>query len=246
LGADWREQWCFKGLSIGGEGLSGSSPGSSDWSETVCDDRTPASSDPPVYLPWPRIPVPEAGDQLQAQYARSDDIGVVLLSEPMDSTQSSCLPEPPPIACDLQFPPSSSGLGRCVGEIGHPPQPTYAQCALCSVIQQHANVPLRFVAYRQSRAGPSEAPGDFYQISPLLDAPWCDLEVNAFGSVTRLNDPWFSLVNVATGNEWPGYRLLFTDRFPFRDDRQLRYKFVLFDERGEIAGHRLSNWITPQ
>ncbi|MCP3871195.1 MAG: hypothetical protein GY703_24455 [Gammaproteobacteria bacterium] len=112
---------------------------------------------------------------LQAKFARSDDIGVVLLSDVLVETDLACRPEPSSPECDLESAPAADGSGRCIGDIGQPPEQVFTRCALCAMLWNQAQMPLQFVAYRQSRADENSESGDYHQITPLLEGPWCDV-----------------------------------------------------------------------
>ncbi|MEM9553656.1 MAG: hypothetical protein AAGC60_05305 [Acidobacteriota bacterium] len=244
-GEEWREEWCFRGFSVGGMLPGDAGSGYSDWSEEVCSDRLPVAAAVVEALPWPAIESPPIGPPLQAAFAQSDDIGLVLLSERLQDVPGACLPEPALPTCDPSALPQGMPPLGCVGEPGDPPLPVQSRCSLCSSLNEAAAVTRPMIAYRQWRSGDAGPASDFHQISPLLNGPWCEAVGGTQTASTFLDDPWYRVINVDPMHDWAGYRLVFTDRFPYRDDQQLRYKFVFLDGRGEISGFRISNWIAP-
>lgn len=236
-GPSWQEEWCFRGISIGGLLLGDPNSGFSEWSETVCGDRQPAGAPAVESLGWPQIPIPPEDAPLAARFLAPDDIPMVLLSD--DLAPTGCVPTGL-ASCD---PGSATPGATCVGEPGDPSwQPVSAQCDMCSAIYSKLTVPVSFVAYRQSRLDALSVPSDYVQVSPLVE-PFCWL-LDDPDPVSFLEDPFVSLLNLVGGDPWPGFRLVFTDRSPYRNGQQLRYHFVFFVD-GEIVGSRTSNWVTP-
>ena len=63
--------------------------------------------------------------------------------------------------------------------------------------------------------------------------------------IPYLHDPFIKLLTFASPpSGWAQVALAFVDRFPFTGGWMYRYQFVYFDERGEITGHRTSDWFT--
>ena len=231
VGADWHEEWCVRGFSVGGMLAGDADTGYSEWSAETCGDRSPPGAAGPTFLPWPKVPEQPYGDALAAAFAPADEIGLVLLSDPLEMDE---ICDTSSFECDI------AAAEGCVGEPGTPGYATTSSCSLCGQIAQAMTVDRRFVVYRQARAGVSSPATDFHQITPYIDNPWCESQTNT------LNDPWVTVTHIAAPHPWAGRRVLFADRFPFRGEGQLRYQFVFFDDRGEVAGQRLSNWVTVQ
>ena len=236
-------EWCVRGFSVGGALLGDASTGYSEWSGSACDERPTATLPVSEFLPWPKREAPPNGTSLEASYARSDRIGLVLLSDRLDDEDpNQCRAGLE--SCDLDGPPGSDGSAACIGEPGT--RPVSNSCRLCARIAGEMTVAPRFVVYRQARPDAAAEPGNFHQVTPFIGAPWCTTENEGSLLVDTLDDPWISLANVADTHPWAGERLLFTDRFPFRGEGELRYQFVFLDERGEITDQRYSNWIPVQ
>ncbi|MDJ0865060.1 MAG: hypothetical protein QNK03_03055 [Myxococcota bacterium] len=230
-GEDWREEWCFRGLSLGGALLGDPETGVSDWSPKVCSVRQPVAAAAVESLGWPQIASPPEGPPIQARFLDGDELPVLLLSEPIPfNTCPLFLP-----ACEPEFNPETP----CVGEPGNPPAPIQStNCDVCSVIDYSFSAPPPFVVYRQSRRGLIAPPTDFAQVSPLVE-PYCE----SSSQLSVLDDPFVSLVNFGSGDETPGLRLVFVDRTGYREDLQYRYQVVFFTGSGEPYESRTSAWV---
>jgi hypothetical protein len=227
-GDEWQEEWCFRGLSVGGLLAGDLDSGTSDWSEQACGLRLPVAAETPPSLGWPQLPAPPAGAPIEARLLAGDQLPVLLLSGPIDASCPVFLPE----CADV---PDTA----CVGEPGEPVAPFIATaCDVCEVIgRSFEEQPPPFVVYRQWRAGPAEPASDFAQVSPLVD-PFCNA-----GLLSQLDDPFVSVVRFGAGDPWSGQRLLFVDRTPYREDVEVRYQVVFFSSDGEVRASRTSPWI---
>jgi len=222
------EEWCFRARSVAPMG------GLSDWSSVQCGLRLPLGEEV-SYLPWPKIEVPPQGAQdLDAEYLAADGRAVVLLSDPVElkNPDLNCVTTPsPPSACD-----GSPGGGSCFS-----PLDFRMECQdLCSAIQAGLNEPLHFVAYRQSKSGPSGTPSDFQQVSPVIDFFQCEDELDGRQAI---EDPFIKPAEFSPPHPWPGTRMVFLDRFPHLASHWYRYQFVYLNPRGEITRYRNSDWI---
>ena len=112
------------------------------------------------------------------------------------------------------------------------------------------------VAYRRSRShtNPTEV-APFVQASELIVNASCLFSRQQFRQWRPLvsregprrfgaDDPNFAVIDFKRDSAGPrSMELVWLDRHPHQDGRDYQYQFVFFDERGEIAGYKESNWL---
>lgn len=252
--ADPHQEWCFRARSVGPDKASGPSP----WSAEVCDLRLLPGETPPTYLPWPAIQVPGEIDTLEAVYLPHEGLPAVLISDS-------------PELGSLIFAVGSGIFTDCLNGVGNPPCLADVPADLdvgvrgygeefCSTLRKSAEPLLGFVAYRQSREGPSDVPSEFQQVSPLVDRLNCSETVQKNTSpllvapeivVGELADPLMKLTQFSNASSFHTGQtsLLFIDRSPHEvheNGPEYRYQFVYFGDDGEIVGYRTTNWLIAE
>ena len=271
------DEWCVSLRSIGVHGVEQRSR-VSEWTPRRCVSRSALTETPPVYLPWPSVAGPVAQAPLTAGasllpfiYLRSIDStnttyqARVSLSEAVGAIGGEDAREllaiQPIYAIELGRLSGLEEAGDCSYDreavTGYPPLPTMvcAQRGRLRVDSALASA-AGFLVYRQAR--PIEGtPGDWQQVSPLIEFAHWDREVIESPLTDRplvtwrLNDPFLKMVPVAVGaDDW---RILFFDRYPqmsaraaiFGEGREYRYQLVYFDERKRPVAWRQSDWLKP-
>lgn len=243
-GTDWEEEWCFRGRSATHSMPGGEEGALSGWSATLCRIRLPqAVTALPQYLPWPEIPEPPVMGDLDAEYVQADGLPVVLLTDALTTLPACTITEiSPDRTCNMEDPgtPGNNGPATCIKAITF----DAGYCQICAGMQAAAAPNLGFVAYRQSRRDASDRPGDFVQVSPLIERVYCKSRYGGKSNV--LKDPFLTLANFVTtdpASSWAGIHVVFVDRFPHVAGYEYRYQFVFFDEKGEIRGYKVSDWV---
>jgi hypothetical protein len=131
----------------------------------------------------------------------------------------------------------------------------------CGLVSQALGAAGRFVVYRQLWHAGVATPEEVAQVSPRIDGVHCAAEalspkagfptyVNRYctheGSApcTVLDDPFMRVAHFnSDASGWPTFGLVYVDEAPYAAGDKLRYQLVYFDARGEIAGHRTTDWV---
>ncbi len=282
------EIWCVRARAIATHSASDADL-MSEWSAPLCQIRT---TEYPDYLPWPDVKAPGTiGDELAVRYMPNDGIPAIQLGELPTSLLENqghdlrCVP--------LDRLPICRRQEACVNDdaVG------FRFCDdFCERVDAALGTNRRFVVYRQSKTAAAAAPGDFQQVSPLIERAYCgricapeiqgedfDLDLRAPGLVPRpgeqaggivgvenvnnglnadvnvnvpggglgeneciefLHDPYVKLMVFPDQTDpWPTLSLAYVDRYPHVSTYHYRYQVVFFDARGEITGHRNTDWI---
>ena len=236
---DWQQEWCVRGRSVGIEPLPGESGGNlSRWSPEVCAIRLPPAAGLPRYLPWPQIATPQKVDMLETLYLGYDGVPVIEMSAPLELGELNCATDNIP-ACQL------GEEEACLSSVQNP-QVLFCRERMCGELRSQMKGGLGFVVYRQTASDdagvPSAVPGDFVQVSPLIDYMHCnEIEVSDRYYMT-LADPYLSLIDFST-QALNDIRVYYTDKVPHVRLGWYRYQLVYFDRQGEILNYRETQWM---
>jgi hypothetical protein len=208
----------------------------SEWSPLRCYMRRADAASETSYLPWPIVPGPSKGTEIDAE--------PLLLFGTI-----------PVLAIELG---EVAGLSRqCQLDVGNGLTgfPPAYDVACTDVGRSLANVGLEpamdFLIYRQRKDGNGTL-GDWVQVAPLIEYAHWDIleespETNLKDPLTsRLNDPYIELSPTDPTNDiWTYY---FIDRYPYEllapgNSTEYRYQLIYFDDEHRPVLSRLTNWI---
>lgn len=265
------QRWCLRARSVGvAKGKDGQV--TSDWTAPICGVRSQDPIPPPSYFEWPQVPLPgELGTKLPVRWSAAHGVPAVLVGKVPEelfassafysgvcADDSECVGDLPSCLNGRCAPADCSAAGdaRCF----HRGPLVFRGLDACGTFHKGIGTPGRFVVYRQERSAAGAAPSDFAQVSPRIDGVGCErLVVPADDPDPFLHrhcgrtpcdiydDPFVQLARFdGDGEGWPQFSLVYVDEYPFVLGHQYRYQLVYFDDRGEIAGVRNTDWVEAQ
>ena len=216
---------------------------------------------------------PVLGADLPARVLTADGVNVVLMGavppevfSPLGKyfttyceSDADCQGNPGnPGWCDV-----SAGTNRCMPLDCNGRAPCLVSDAMifgnygvCATLANTLGTPRRMMVYRQEWTVGAPAPRPFIQVTPRLDGAFCGalggsgvpeglwVRQCADAACAQFEDPFFRIAHFeADPDKWPDYALVFVDEHPYAAGDKMRYQFVYFDERGEIAGQRNTGWL---